>query len=455
MNSEDLAYAGVVEQAALVRARELSAPELVESQLRRIERLQPALNCFTRVLGERALADAADAQRRLEDGDPAPLLGVPVAVKDNTDVAGVVTSHGTGAVDSPAITDSEPVRRLRTAGAVIVGKTTLPELAMWGHFTASSTWGVTRNPWNRDRSPGGSSGGSAAAVAAGMVAGALGSDGGASIRVPAAMCGIFGLKPQRGRVSMLPDRDHWYGMTQFGGLARSVLDAAVLDDVLSDRDMFAAAARAEPRKLRIAVSMKPSLPTRLHPGCRAAVERTADLLRSLGHDVREREQRWGFLFPTVIPRYLCGVRDDAARLEHAERLERRSRTIAGIGARVGGRPLRRSLAREATVSARLNAILEDHDVLLTPLIAQPPPRADSWDGKGAFATFDAMRPYVAYTGVWNYTGQPAAAVPAGFEDGLPVAVQLVGRPDDEATLVSLAAQLERARPWADRRPPLD
>ncbi len=455
MNPDDLAYLGVVEQAALVRSRELSAPELVESQLRRIERLQPLLNCFTRVLGESALVEAADAQRRVEAGDSGPLLGVPVAVKDDADVAGEVTSHGTGAGGAPAAADSEAVRRLRSAGAVIVGKTTLPELAMWGHFTESPTWGATRNPWNRDHSPGGSSGGSAAAVAAGLVAGALGSDGGASIRVPAGMCGIFGLKPQRGRISTLPEQNYWHGLVVFGGLARSVLDTAVLDDVLSGRDFFTEAARAEPRRLRIAVSFKPAAPARLDPALRAATERMAELLRSLGHEVRERDPAWGVLMPTVLPRYACGVHDDAARLPHPDRLEARTRRIAAVGGRLQGRPLRRSFAREPAVTARLNRIFEEHDVLLTPLIARRQPRVGRWEGKGALRTFDSMRPYIAYTGAWNYTGQPAAAVPAGFEDGLPVAVQLVGRPDDEATLVALAAQLERARPWTDRRPPLD
>jgi amidase len=464
----DLAFAGVARQAELLRAGEISARELAELYLERIERLNPRLNAFRVVLSEQALAEADRAQERLRAGEDAPLLGVPVAVKDNVDVAGEVTTHGTAAVTNPAGADSEVVRRLRAGGAVVVGKTTLPELAMWGHMTETPTWGVTRNPWSLERSPGGSSGGSAAAVAAGLVPAALGSDGGASIRVPAALCGLFGLKPQRGRVSMMPDSDHWNGLTVFGGLARSVLDAALFDDAVmgpadGDRHVspapecaFAEAARREPPKLRIAVSRKSVLPVRVSSEARAAVESAAELLGSLGHEVRERDPRYGQLMPELMPRYLAGVHDDAARMDVPERLERRTRSFARLGGRLHGRALARALRREPKVAARIGAIFDDHDVLLTPVTAKPAPRADGWRGKGAFATFDGSRPYVCYTAVWNYTGQPAAAVPAGFDDeGLPLAAQLVGRPNAETTLISLAAQLEAARPWTERRPPLD
>jgi amidase len=467
-NGIELAFAGVARQAELLRAGEVSARELTELYLGRIEKLNPRVNAFRVVLSERAMAEADRAQERLHAGDQAPLLGVPVAVKDNVDVAGELTTHGTGAVTKPAVADSEIVRRLRGAGAVIVGKTTLPELAMWGQITESATWGVTRNPWNLDRSPGGSSGGSAAAVAAGLVPAALASDGGASIRVPAAVCGLFGLKPQRGRVSMMPDSDHWYGLTVFGGLARGVLDAALFDDAImgpADGDRyvppppecsFAEAARRQPPKLRIAVSTKSTLPVRLSAQARTAVESTAELLRSLGHELRERDPRYGQLLPDMMPRYLAGVHADAARVQEPERLERRTRRFAWLGGRLRGRPLARALRREAKVAARIGAVFDDHDVLLTPVTAKPPPRADGWRGKGAFATFDGSRPYVCYTAVWNYTGQPAAAVPAGFDDdGLPLAAQLVGRPGADTMLISLAAQLEAARPWSQRRPPLE
>ena len=386
----------------MLRAGEISARELTELYLARIEQLDPRLNAFRTVLAEQAMIEADRAQERLRAGEQTPLLGVPVAVKDNVDVAGELTTHGTGAVTKPAAADSEMVHRLRSAGAVIVGKTTLPELAMWGQMTETVTWGVTRNPWNLERSPGGSSGGSAAAVAAGLVPAALASDGGASIRVPAALCGLFGLKPQRGRVSMMPDPDHWYGMTAFGGLARNVLDAALFDDVVrgpadgdryippSPEHSFAEAARREPPKLRIAVSTKSVLPVRMSAQAREAVESVAALLRSLGHEVRERKPRYGQLLPDIMPRYLAGVYDDAARLQEPERLERRTRTFARLGKRVRGRALARALRREPTVAARIGAVFNEHDVLLTQVTDKPAPRADRWRGKGAFATFDGL-----------------------------------------------------------------
>jgi amidase len=208
---DDGAFEGVAAQAEGVRAGDVSARELVERALARIKRVDRDLNAFGAVFGERALADADRADQRRAGGDRAPLNGVPVAIKDEIDIAGEVTSRGTGAISARAAADAEVVRRLRDAGAIIVGKTTMPELGLWP-FTESITWGVTRNPWNLERTPGGSSGGSAAAVAAGLVPAAIGVDGAGSIRIPAASCGIFGLKPQFGRVPRRPhDRDgsHW------------------------------------------------------------------------------------------------------------------------------------------------------------------------------------------------------------------------------------------------------
>jgi amidase len=192
-STADLAYAGVAHQADLVRAGAVSARDLVELSLERIGRLDPTLNAFRVVRADRAREEADAAQERLRAGDDAPLLGVPIAVKDNMDVAGELTTHGTGVVTREAAADCEVVRRLRAAGAIVIGKTNLPELALWPQLTESKTWGATRNPWDPARSTGGSSGGSAAAVGAGMVAGALGSDGGGSIRILAASCGLFGI----------------------------------------------------------------------------------------------------------------------------------------------------------------------------------------------------------------------------------------------------------------------
>src|SRR2546421_1189860 len=285
---DDLAFAGVARLSELLRAGEVTPRELVELYLARIERLDPQVNAFVSVRTDAALGEADAALGRLRAGESGPLLGVPVAVKDNVDIAGEITGCGTGANETPASADAEVVHRLRAAGAPMLGKTTLPELAMWGHLTETETRGATRNPWNPERTTGGSSGGSAAAVAAGLAPVALGSDGGASIRVPSAMCGLLGLKPTRGRISTLPDPEHWHGLTVFGGLARSVLDAALVDDALrgpaggdahtppEPEIPFADAARHTPRRLRVAASLKGTLPgVKAGPVARRAVEQTA------------------------------------------------------------------------------------------------------------------------------------------------------------------------------------
>src|SRR5919201_306843 len=229
MERDELAFADVARQAELVRAGEVSSRELVELFLGRIERLDPELNAFRRVMGERALVDAQQADARRGAGDERPLLGVPIAVKDVEDVTGEVTRFGTDAFTRPAAQDSELVRRLRAAGAVVIGKTNTPELAIMGD-TEGPAFGITRNPWNTERSPGGSSGGTAAAVAAGLCAAGTASDGAGSIRIPASNCGLFGLKPQRGRVSLMPDAEHWNGLSVIGFETRTVADTALLLD---------------------------------------------------------------------------------------------------------------------------------------------------------------------------------------------------------------------------------
>src|SRR5918997_1655524 len=232
MDATDLAFAGASRQAELIRRRELSARELVQLYLDRIGRLDPYLNAYRVVFAERALAEAEQADARAAAGDARRLLGVPVAIKDDCDVAGEATVIGSDAHDGPVRADAELVRRLREAGAVILGKTHVPELTITP-WTESPTFGVTRNPWDPQRTPGGSSGGSGAAVAAGLAAAAIASDGAGSIRIPAANCGLFGLKPQRGRVSLMPNLEHWKGMSVSGVLSRTVLDTALYLDAVS------------------------------------------------------------------------------------------------------------------------------------------------------------------------------------------------------------------------------
>jgi amidase len=467
MDGVELAYAGISHQAESIAAGEVSSRELVELYLERIARHDVRLNAFRVVLSERALLEADQADGRRAAGDRRALLGVPIAVKDDVDVAGETTAYGTNAHGGPVAADAEVVRRLREAGAVILGKTNVPELTLWP-FTETATFGATRNPWDLQRAPGGSSGGSAAAVAAGLVGAALGSDGAGSIRIPAAWCGLFGLKPQRGRVSMAPRRRPWYGLSVNGVLTRSVADTALFHDVASgaiegEQDSvpaparpFAQSAATPPGPLRIAWSKSVPLGviSKLDPDAERALAETVELLRGLGHSVEERDPAYGAdTILSVVTRYLRGAHDDAAALPHPERLERRTRGMARLGGLIPAAVLERSLKSEAELAARINKVLEDHDVLLTPAVAALAPAIGRLQGRGAIWTLNTVGGWVPYNGVWNLTGQPAASVPAGVTAaGFPLAVQLVGGAGQEGLLLSLAAQIEAERPWAQRRP---
>ncbi|OEV07483.1 amidase, partial [Streptomyces nanshensis] len=302
----------------------------------RIAAAQPALNAFRRVRGEAALAEADAADRQLARGERLPLLGVPVAVKDDVDVAGEPTAFGCPGDFPPKAADSEAVRRLRAAGAVIVGKTNSPELGQWP-FTEGPAFGETRNPWNLEHTPGGSSGGSAAAVAEGLVPAALGSDGAGSIRIPAAWSHLVGIKPQRGRISTMPEPEAFKGITVFGPLARTVRDAALLLDVAAgsaEGDLHRPApvevlpaAGQDPGRLRIALSLRPPwVATRpsLDPAVRGAVTDLAERLASLGHEVEEAEPRYGLAGLAFVPRATAGIREWTGRVPDAALLDPRT-----------------------------------------------------------------------------------------------------------------------------------
>jgi amidase len=465
--NDDLAFAGAARQAELVRAGEVSPTELVQLHLDRIERLEPQLNTFRVVLAERALAEAQQAEARLRAGEERPLLGVPIALKDSADLAGELTTHGTDAFPDPAKADSEMVRRLREAGAIVIGKTNLPELAIFG-FTESATWGVTRNPWDSQHGTGGSSGGSAAAVAAGLIPLASGSDGAGSIRIPAASCGIFGLRPSRGRISLLPDLEHWNGMSVNGCLSRSVLDTALYLDVTSGDSQeagappapqrsFVESASTPPGKLRIAYSTRAAraiTPPLVSEAVQDAVAETAELLRSLGHEVSQRDPEWGNIGNQIAARYLRGIHDDVARVPYPERLELRTRRFGQLGGLISERALERARGEAAERDrARVWPLLEQFDVLITPVMGGTALPLRHWEGRSALRIMLGQTRFYCFTPAWNHLGNPAASVPAGFAaDGMPLAVQLIGRFGDEGTLLSLAAQLEAERPWADRRP---
>lgn len=466
--SEEIAFAGAARQAEMVRAGEISPSELVRLHLARIERLDPQLNSFRAVFAEKALLEAEQAEARLKAGEERPLLGVPIAIKDCVDVAGDITTYGTDGFAEPAKADSEIVRRLREAGAIPVGKTTLPELAICG-FTETATWGVTRNPWDPQRTPGGSSGGSAAAVAAGLVPIALATDGAGSIRIPAASCGLIGLKPQRGRVSLAPDAQHWNGLSVYNCVSRSVADTALWLDLVSGGSKepgappppersFREAARTAPGKLRIAWSTaapRAAAPPTVDAVAKGAVAETAELLGSLGHAVSQRDPAWGGIGNNITPRYLRGIAEDFARVPHPERLERRTRGFARLGRLIPDGLFESARRAERVDAARVNAIFDDFDVLMTPVMGGTALPVRRWEGRGALRTVLGMSRFYPYCVPWNHLGNPAMSVPAGFAtDGMPLAVQLIGRPGDEATLLSLAAQLEAERPWAGARPPI-
>jgi amidase len=471
--TEEILYAGVEGQARAVAAGELSAVELVEASLARIEALNPLLNAFTTVLTEGALAEARARDEARDRGEPlGPLHGVPVAIKEENDVAGTVTTFGGSANRTPVLRDGHVTRQLREAGAVIVGKTNMPEFGLWP-FTESERHGNTRNPWKPGHSPGGSSGGTAAAVAAGMVATGIGGDGGGSIRIPSAACGLFGLKPTRGRVSSAPHGDLWEALGTVGPLARSVVDSALVYDVIrgnlpGDRfraddpeSPFVEAARLQSalsqRKLRIAWSTKSAIRgVRPAPDHVRAVEETATLLEGLGHEVFEIDPRYPDATTSFVPQLVSGIRTESGIVEDPSRLERRTQGVLRLGAPIRPPAVRWAVRQGEKLASRVDdRIFAQCDVLLTPTIAIRPPQIGVLAGAGVPKAILKAQPMIAYTALWNVTGHPAASVPAGFaDDGMPTSIQLVARRGDEATLFGLSAQVESVRPWADRTPKL-
>ena len=453
----DLSRASAAETARLVAVGDLTARVVLDEALDRIAARDPALNAFSVVLADAARAEATSRDQQ-RDGR-GPLHGVPVAIKEELDVAGCVTTFGGEANSTPAAEDGEVVRRLRAAGAVIVGKTTMPEFGAFP-YTESASRGITRNPWDRTRTPGGSSGGTAAAVASGMVPVGIGGDGGGSIRIPSACCGLFGLKPQRGRVTTAPHPHLWWALGTVGPLSRTVMDSALVYDAIrgnlpTDRFVagepgsFVEAAGRAPGRLRVGWSVKPvTLGIKPDPVHVRAVEDTARLLADLGHDVHEIDPHYPDPTAAFVPQFFAGIRTEADMVEHYDRLERRTRETYRLGSWVSPRVTEWAVRASEKVGAKANRVFQDVDVLLTPSMAHRPPQVGILDGRGTVASSLLAMPAIAYVALWNVAGNPAASVPCGIAaDGLPVGIQLVGRTDDEATLLSLSAQLEEARPW--------
>jgi amidase len=444
-----------VELADLLATGQVSATELTERALAAIAASQPTVNAFRLVRAEAARREAADADRRLRAGDRAPLLGLPIAIKDDHDLAGEPTAFGCAGAFPPAAEDAFVVRQLKSAGAVIVGKTNTPELGQWP-FTEGDAFGATRNPWRLDRTPGGSSGGSAAAVAGGVVPVAVGSDGAGSIRIPAAWTHLVGIKPQRDRISGSS------GVSTAGPLARDTADAALLLDVLAGQrpdqpDSFLAAAYREPGRLRIALSFGPPFTgyrPRLDPSIRQAVEDIATALAGFGHDVVAAEPSYGLVGLNFLARSAGALNHWQAAVPDVALLDPRTRHNIAAGRRVH-RPLRGLAGPTARISERqVGGIFRRHDVVLAPTTATGPPAIGEWRDFGPGQLNRAMVSACPYAWPWNALGWPAINVPAGLtRDGLPIGAQLLGPAGSEALLISLAAQLEQQQRWPDRHPP--
>lgn len=432
--------ATAMELAKGVRAGELDPVRLTQRALDGIEAADRVVGAFRKVRAEAAI-DEARALAQRPDLAELPLAGVPVAVKDVTEIAGEYAGWGSAATTTtPSTQDSEIVRRLRAAGAVLVGLTRVPELCIWP--MSDSPAGIARNPWHPVYTAGGSSGGSAAAVAAGLVPVAHGTDGLGSVRLPAAMCGLVGIKPGADLLA----ESGWYGMSAHGSLATTVADAALLLAVLADRPELARVGEAG--RLRVAVSTDVPLTHAPVPKpLRDAVDTVADVLAAAGHAVERATPRYGAEATMgILARWFAGPSEQADELDRTM-LQPRTQTHVKLGKAIRAARLIRPGTKSRWV-ARANEFFENYDVLLTPALGTLPPKAQRWHERSDFANAVPSVAVAAFTGLWNLAGYPAISVPAArHPSGLPIGVQLVTTPGGEARLLALAAQLEALNPW--------
>ena len=470
----DLLLKSATELASMVRGGELTSRELVDASLERIEAVDGEVNAFTHVDadGARATADAIEA------GDSRPFAGVPIAIKDLAAVEGLPLSAGSDLLgDFVPQYDAFLVRRIKEAGFVIVGKTSTPEFGILP-VTEPRRFGPTRNPWDLERTPGGSSGGAAAAVAAGMVPVAHGSDGGGSIRIPASCCGLVGLKPTRGRISWGPESGEDF-LAQNGVLTRTVEETAELLDILegyepgdatwapSPDEPFAQTSGREPGQLRIRVTTTPAVAADLHPEAERAVRETADLLSELGHEVEELpDPEWArddllHLFTRVFGSHIAtgivGGGLVTGREPTPDLMEPLSWEVYQHAKGLEGMDYLLAKLQLQALSRQIVGLWEGFDVLLTPALAERPVPIGEIDAcsDDPWEDFRRSGRFTPYTAIFNVTGQPGISLPLFLgDDGMPLAVQLVGKPAGEGMLLALAAQVEAARPWADRVAPL-
>ncbi len=463
MNEIDLAFTPALELARLISHREVSPLELVEIYLKRIQQLNPQLGSYFTVTAELAIADAtAKTQMLTTTSELPPFFGVPISIKDLNAVAGVPCTYG-----NPALLNNIPeyddgvVSRIKQAGFIVLGKTATSEI---GSFPYSEPTGFppARNPWNLEYTPGGSSGGAAAAVAAGLCAIAQGSDGGGSIRGPAACCGLVGIKPSRGRVSKAPLGDRHAGIATNGPIARTVADAAALLDAISgyvtgdpywlaDPEIsFLAATQEKLGALRIAFATNIPPLGEADANCQQGVLATVQLLEQLGHKVEQKCPDFSGLVEPFQAVWQAGIAASGLPMEILQPVNR------WLFARTGSVPeYLQAVSQMQIVARQIVAFFDTIDVLVLPVYLHSPIRIGEWANLSPEETFQNIVRWVAPCPAANATGQPAIAIPVGFDsNGLPISVQLIGKPAAETTLISLAAQLEAANPWIDHRPAL-
>ena len=463
----------VLELAAAIRARELSPVEVTDHYLRRAHELNNQVGAYFTIASEMAAEQARAAEKRItDDAEPPPLTGVPIPVKDLNMVAGVRQTLGSEPFrDNVPDTDDYVVTRLRNAGAIMLGKTATPEFGL-PCYTETRIGPPARTPWDLSRSAGGSSGGAAAAVAAGLAPAAQGSDGGGSIRIPASVCGLFGIKPSRGRVSGGPLMPDLNGLVVIGPIARTVADAALLLDVMAGNypgdmytqpplpggDSFLAHAQDGPRrKLRIGRSLQhPVEGAEVHEDCVAAYEDASTLLTRLGHDVTDVAMPLG---ADTVPFFeiIWQAHATLAPVDPSQegQLLPLTRYLRDRGNALHANELVFAEAYLQAVNRAALTALDGYDAILTPTLAQPPARVGYFDEVDPAENFQRQKRFTPYTAVSNVSGQPAVNVPLYWSSGgLPIGVMLAGRPGDEVTLIELSAQLEQARPWKDRHAPL-
>ncbi len=468
----------VLELAAAIRDGELSPVEITDHYLDRIDRLNEQTGAFYTVTADLAKEQAAAAEQAAADSRKAgtqselpPLTGVPIPIKDLNLVAGVRATFGsTLLADNIATEDDFVVAELRKAGIVITGKTATPEFGL-PCYTETKIGPPARTPWDLSRSAGGSSGGAGAAVSAGLAPAAQGSDGGGSIRIPASVCGLFGIKPSRGRISGGPLMPDLFGLSTDGPLARTVADAALLLDVMTcsypgdmysvppppDGESFLGYARREPGKLRIGRSITNAVPgAAVHEDCVAAYEDASSLLASLGHEIVDVELPFG---EDAVPmfEYLWYAMATLAPVgpDQEDQLLPLTRYLRERGLKVLAGELIFAQAYLQAITRTAIGVLNDYDAFLSPTLASPPVPVGYFDEVDPAENFERQKRFTPYTALFNISGQPAVNLPLYWNsDGLPIGVMLAGRMGDEATLISLSAQVEAARPWREKKPPI-